>query len=207
MDKKALHPKQKELLKYIKNNSVEDITLSKMRKEIDTASNNLVLHHLKQLEQKGYLHKISNGSYELTPEKNKENAVEYIRYYGQAQCGNDGIFLDEVKDYIPMYSNMIGNKIDDCFMVEARGLSMFPTISEGDKVIAKETKNDWSQIKNNDMIVCENNEEVKIKRVNRVNDREIRLISDNPIEDTIYVDLKIDDFKIAGKVIQIIKKV
>lgn len=205
MDKKSLHPKQKAILNYIKNNIVEDITLSKMREEIGTKSNNLVLHHLKQLEQKGYLHKTSEG-YELTPQKSEENAVEYIRYYGQAQCGANGVFLDDVKDYIPMYSGMLSYKIDDCFMVEAKGDSMIPTISEGDKVISKET-NDWSIIKNNDMVICESNYEVKIKRFNKVSDREVRLISDNSTEPTIYLDLERDDFKIFGKVIQIIKKV
>lgn len=205
MKQKSLHPKQIALLDYIKNNMVENITLSKMREEIETKSNNLVLHHLKQLEEKGYLHKTSEG-YELTPKKSEENAVEYIRYYGKAQCGANGIFLDNVKDYIPMYSGMLSHKIGDCFMVEAKGDSMLPTISEGDKIIAKETR-DTSNIKNGDMVICESNYEVKIKRFNKVSDREIRLISDNHTEPTIYLDLERDDFKLAGKVIQIIKKV
>lgn len=205
MKKKSLHPKQIALLGYIKDSIAEDITLSKMREEIKTKSNNLVLHHLKQLEEKGYLHKTSEG-YELTPQKNEENAVEYIRYFGLAQCGANGIFLENVKDYIPMYSGMLSYKIDDCFMVEAKGDSMRETISEGDKVIAKETR-DISSIKNDDMIVCESNHEVKIKRFNRVSEREIRLISDNSTEPTIYLDLERDDFKLVGKVVQIIKKV
>jgi repressor LexA len=205
MKKKSLHPKQIALLDYIQNNIAEDITLSKMREEIGTKSNNLVLHHLKQLEEKGYLHKTSEG-YELTPQKSEENAVEYIRYFGQAQCGANGIFLDNVKDYIPMYSGMLSHKINDCFMVEAKGDSMEPTISEGDKIIAKETR-DLSSVKNGDIIVCEKNYEVKIKELYKVNEKELRLISSNRKEPTIFVDREKDDFMLAGKVVQIIKKI
>ena len=34
--------------------------------------------------------------------------------FDQAQCGANGIFLDNVKDYIPMYSGMLSQKVDDC---------------------------------------------------------------------------------------------
>jgi len=194
---KDLHTNQTKLLKFIEDNSENDISLSKMREVLGTKSNNLVLHHLKQLEEKGYILKGENG-YQLMPQAHQQ-PMAYIPFYGKSQCGHDGIFLKDPENYVPVFAKFLKTNPKKAFMVEAYGDSMENYIYEGDMIIAEKT----DIAKTGNIVVCVVDGEAKIKRFSKENDK-ITLYSDNIKHPPILID-ESSQFRIIGKVIQIIK--
>ncbi len=63
----SLHPKQQQLYELLLKNS-EGLTLDAMREELDVSSINTVVHHLGQLERKGYIRRNgAGGQIEVLP--------------------------------------------------------------------------------------------------------------------------------------------
>jgi len=192
-----MHKNQQKLLDYLLQHKGEDIRLADLSKELETSSNNLTLHHLKKLEDKGYIKKTNEGyTIHSTPQSSKD----FIRYYGKATCSPGGSFLDHPKEYIELSPLMfkITNALKT-FIVEAQGDSMEDLISDGDTIIAEEMTN----FKNGDIVVCDENGEARIKEFKKEN-KHIFLISKNQNYPIIVVD-ETRPFKVIGKVIQIIK--
>jgi len=162
-----LHPKQSQILKLLKENIVSPLTMKELSSSVDIESPGVLYHHLRQLEKKGYLKRNPQNSKDYVVLDSPEKSVTYIGKYGLAQCGTEGILLDETpEEYIPIASSLLRFPVSEAFIVQAEGNSMEPKIYEGDIVIAKRQ----NVPENGDIVVCSLNEQVKIKKYFSAND-------------------------------------
>jgi repressor LexA len=191
---KKLHSVQKKLLKILKENITDPLTVRELQKELDISSPSVVHHHIQQLEKKGYLRRNPSNpkDYQVLADS-PEKAITYLNLYGLAQCGPKGSILDGSPiDRIPIASRIIGFPAKEAFMVKAKGNSMSPKINNGDLVIAKKAKN----ADNGAIVICINNGEALIKRIQKSKSNEIILYSINSLVDPFVVNDK--HFRIEG---------
>lgn len=196
---KNLHPKQNEILKILKENSQNPLSIKQLKEEVGITSPGVFYHHLEQLEKKGYLKRNPNNSKDYVVMEKRESSVVYIANYGKAHCGPNGSILeDEPIEQIPIASSLIRFSASDAFIVQAEGDSMEDKIKHGDLVIAKKQKH----AEPGDIIVCVYKMEAKIKRYFQ-KDGIIMLVSENRTYDPLPV-LNVDDLLIEGVVKNII---
>ena len=135
----SLHEKQQILYELLQEADLEDpLTLEDMRKVLNVSSLNTVVHHLKQLEKKGYIRR--NGDYgaiEVLPAPVRD--IIYLNLYAMVGCSPSGFFNDDnVKERVPFPAKkMRVNR--DSFLVEARGDSMEPLVHDQDLVLVDRT--------------------------------------------------------------------
>lgn len=129
----SLHPSQQQIYELLLNGD-ETLTLGAMREELGVNSINTVVHHLKQLEKKGYIRRHGNyGQFEVLPEPVRD--IVYLNLYGMVGCGPDGFSNDDnIIDRIPFPVKQLRVN-PDSFLVEARGDSMEPMIHDKDLVL------------------------------------------------------------------------
>ncbi|MES2676896.1 MAG: S24 family peptidase [Pseudomonadota bacterium] len=196
-----LHPKQEQLLSILEKNQNNPLSLAQMVREVNASSNNLVLHHLKQLEKKGYLKRNEYNQSDYQVLTIPEKPISYINFYGEARCGAEGCFIDgEPQDRIPMPSQLIKFKTENAFMIKAKGDSMEPNIYEGDLVIAQKKQ----EFFNSDMVVCSINGVAVIKEYFKDLYGNVLLKSFNKKHPTILLSAE-DQVFIVGKVEQVIR--
>lgn len=191
---KKLHTSQKKLLKLLKNNIEEPLTIRELQVELGISSPSVVYHHIQQLEKKGYLRRNPNNAhdYQILAE-NPDKKIAFLNLYGMAQCGPNGTILDgNPIDRIPLSTKILGFSSEDAFLVRAKGNSMEPKIKNGDLVIVKKTNTP----EDGNIVVCVNNEEVLIKKIQRIDKDNIVLTSINPVYKAILADK--NNFKIEG---------
>ena len=188
---KKLHSVQQKLIKILKKNITDPLTIRELQKELGASSPSVVHHHIQQLEKKGYLRRNPSNAmdYQVLADS-PEKKITYINLYGLAQCGPKGSILNgNPIDRIPIASQILGFSSLDAFMVKARGDSMSPKINNGDLVIAKKAKN----AENGSTVVCINDGEALIKKIQK--GKETILVSSNPSYEP-FVAAK--DFRIEG---------
>ncbi len=192
--KKKLHPKQQSLLDLLSKNIDEPLTYRDLQNRLDISSTSVVAHHLKQLEKKGYLKRNPSNprDYQILID-GPEKQIAYLNLYGLASAGLRGNILDgNPIERIPIPTRLLSFRVEDAYLVRAKGDSMSPKIVDGDIVIAMKT----DVAANNKIVVCVNKEEALIKRVQKEEDRFI-LISDNPTYSPLLAS---QDFRIVGEV-------
>ena len=156
-----LHPKQIKLLNLLKNHIDSPLMMSELSEEAEIYSPGVLYHHLRQLEKKGYLKRNPDNPKDYNILDSPEKSVVYINKYGLAQCGPDGSLLSgNVIDRIPIASSLLRFPAALAFIVEAKGDSMEPKITNGDIIIAKRD----NYCESGDLIVCVHNEKVLIKQ-------------------------------------------
>jgi repressor LexA len=190
---KKLHPIQQKLIKILKKNVVDPLTIRELQKELGASSTSVIHHHIQQLEKKGYLRRNPNNpkDYQVLADC-PEKKITYINLYGLVQCGPKGSILDgNPTDRIPIASKILGFPSSEAFMVRAKGNSMSPKINDGDLVIARKAEN----AENGSTVVCINDGEALIKKIQK--GKEIILVSTNPSYEP-FVAAK--DFRIEGLV-------
>lgn len=140
----SLSDKQQELYKMVLRGD-ENLTLDAMREELGVKSINTVVHHLKQLEQKGYIRRYGDyGRIEALPAPVRD--IVYLNLYGMARCGREGFFNEEnVVDTIPFPIRQLRVN-PDSFLIEARGDSMEPMIHDRDLVLVDKMPVDTGDI-------------------------------------------------------------
>lgn len=194
-----LHPVQERILTLLQENYGEPLSMRALQEILDVSSHSVVRHHILQLEKKGYLRRNPANPYDYQVlATNPERNIAYLNVYGMAQCGPNGLLLDGTPiDRIPISSKILGFPASDAFIVKARGNSMLPKIKPGDLVISKKT----NIANNGDIIVCVNNGEVLIKKLQRI-ERKSEDVSYNLISlnHEIPAFLASEDFKIEGVV-------
>jgi repressor LexA len=199
---KELHPKQKKILEILKKHIDNPLTLNALSSEADITSPGVLYHHLSQLEKKGHLKRNPSNPRDFIVMDTPDNPVVYIPKYGTAQCGPDGgILSGDIIDRVPVLSVLLRFPAVEAFVVEAKGDSMEPKISEGDTIIAKKQ----SKPEDDDIIVCVYNQKVMIKKYCQFGER-ILLNSINKEHKIIEVTPD-DEFKIEGVVKNIIHTV
>jgi len=173
-----LHKNQLLIFNLLKENQDNPLTIRQIQMDLDISSPSVVLHHIQKLENKGYLKRNPNNPRDYQIFLSPERPIIYINYYGYAQCGSNGTFLDgNPLDRIPVASKLLKFSTNEAFMVKARGNSMKPQINEGDLIIAKKSK----IAKNNDIVVCVLDNKVLVKKYFRLHDT-VTLISLNSNE-------------------------
>lgn len=198
MNKQKLHPKQKAILNLLKQSN-ETLSLRNMADEIGLSSPNTVLHHIRQLEDKGYLRRNPLDPQDFTILKDPIEDITYVNLYGMAQCGPNGLLAEQnVIDRIPLSTKTFGVS-DQVFLVKARGDSMEPYIYDKDLVLAVKHDN---IILSGSIYVIVHNEEGKIKKIIQ-EDNKIFLESLNTKYPREQVK-KHDDFLVSGSVKNII---
>lgn len=191
MATQTLHPAQQKLLDLLAKHIDEPLTIRELQESIDASSTSVVAHHIVQLERKGYLKRDPNNPRDYTVLDGPEKQVAYLNMYGLAQCGPKGSILDGTPvDKIPISTRLLTFPSAEGFLVKAKGDSMIPKINEGDVVIAQKSAN----ADNGNMVVCVNNGEALIKRIQKERNN-IILSSLNPRYDP-FIAAK--DFRIEG---------
>lgn len=194
MTKNNLHPIQKKLLDLLTKNIDEPLTIREMQDILDISSTSVVAHHLAQLEKKGYLKKNPYNPRDYQVLKGPEKQITYLNLYGLAHCGPNGSILDGSPiDRIPIPTKLLTFPSADAFMVKAKGDSMQPKINGGDLVIARKTPDADS----GSTVVCVNDGEALIKKIQKEKNKEVLLISINPSYPPF---LATKDFRIEGEV-------
>lgn len=156
-----LHPKQIKLLQLLKDNIDTPLTMSALSEEAEIYSPGVLYHHIRQLEKKGYLKRNPDNPKDYNILDSPEKSIVYINKYGLAQCGPDGSLLSgNVIDRIPIASSLLRFPASLAFIVEAKGDSMEPKITNGDIIIAKRQ----NIAEPGDLIVCIYNGKVLIKQ-------------------------------------------
>jgi repressor LexA len=194
MGKKSLHPVQKKLIDVLLNNIEEPLTIREMQDLLRVSSTSVVAHHLCQLEKRGYLKRNPHNPRDYhVLSKGPERRIIHLNLYGLAQCGPHGSILDgNPLDRISVPSRLVSFPADDAFLVQAKGDSMTPRISDGDLVVVRKTEDTDS----GRVVVCINEGEALIKKLQKERDRCI-LISSNPNHPPFLAG---DDFRIVGEV-------
>jgi len=200
MNKEKLHSIQQGILDLLKTNFDDPLTFREMQDSLGVSSTSVIAHHIQQLEKKGFLKRNPSNpkDYQILSDT-PERSISYINLYGLAQCGPNGSILDgDPVDRIPISSRLIPFPVSEAFMVEAKGDSMSPSINEGDLVIARKS----NSANPNDIVVCTNDGDVLIKRLQFDGDRKL-LVS---INQKYSPFLAKQNFRIEGVVKGLISK-
>lgn len=195
---KKLHPTQKKLIELLRESKEDPLTIREIQDELNLSSTSVVAHHLNQLEKKGYLKRNPENpkDYQILGDS-PEKLITYLNLYGLAHCGPNGSILDgNPIDRVPISSRILTFPSADAFMVKAQGDSMEPRIYQDDYVIARKT----NAADNGDVVVCVNNGEAIIKKVQR-EDNKVILISLNSEYPPF---IAAEDFRVEGEVKSII---
>ena len=173
------------------------LTLDAMREELDVSSINTVVHHIKQLEKKGYIRRKGEyGEIEVLPAPVRD--IVYLNLYGTVGCAPTGFFNDgNVIERIPFPVKQLRVNADS-FLVEARGDSMEPLIHENDLVLVNKT----NVIANGDTAVVVHDGEAKLKKFYKEGSQVI-LQSLNSKYDPVVV--KSGDIHVVGSVSGVVR--
>jgi repressor LexA len=191
---KNLSTIQKSLLDLLAKTIDDPLTIREIQAKMGFSSTSVAVHHIRQLERKGYLRRdqYNSRNYEVVS-GGPEKPIIYLNLFGLAQCGPAGSILDGSPiDRIPVSTRMLNFSTKDAFMVKAKGNSMEPRIFEGDYVIAKKTH----AVPSGSLVVCINDEQALIKKYHHKKNQ-IFLTSLN----SQYAPIPASgDFKIEGEV-------
>jgi repressor LexA len=188
----SLHDSQEKLLKLLKKHETDPLTMRELQEELGLSSPSVVLHHIRQLEEKGYLRRNPSNprDYQILAD-GKDKKIAYINLYGLAHCGPRGTCLDgDPVERIPISTKILGFSSAEAFLVRAKGKSMMPKIHPNDLVIGKRS----NTAENGEVVVCVNDGEALIKRIQK-SDKQIILVSEN-LEFKPFIAS--DDFRIEG---------
>ncbi len=156
----SLHPKQQKLYELlVKLRHDELITLDDMREALGANSLNTAVHHLKQMERKGYIRKNTlTGRIETLAQPLQD--IVYLNLYGSAGCGPSGFFAEEnVQERIPFPAKQLRVN-PNAFLVRARNDSMEPMIHDHDLVVIEPRP----VASNGDVTLVVHQDEAKLKQ-------------------------------------------
>lgn len=209
-----MHPIQKKILSISENKNIGEMTLREIAFAIGETHPQKVKHHMNQLEKKGLL-KLDKVNKVVEKSKSgfiEEDNVVSIPILGTANCGPATFFANEnFEGYLKVSPKLLPKK-NDLYIIKASGNSMNKAnidgkaIDDGDYAVVDST---YKYPQDMDYVVAIIGEVANIKRfrLDREN-QQIVLVSESSEEfDPIFIhpdDLA--DFKISGKVVQIIKK-
>ena len=195
MSEKRLHPAQEKLIELLSKNVEEPLTVRELQEAIGASSTSVVVHHMAQLEKKGYLKKNPNDSRDYQVLKSPDKEIAYLNLYGLATCGPEGSVLDGAPiDRVPISTKFLSFASSKAFLVKAKGDSMLPKINAGDFVIVEKT----NKAENGSMVVCVNDEKVLIKKIKQQSKKDrVILVSLNSEFEPF---LAAEDFRVEGVV-------
>lgn len=207
-----MHIIQEKLLKLIDEKNVGDLTLRQIGKLINESLPQKIKHHLSQLERKGFIF-IDKKNKKISRISNKVKMgglFVSVPIVGAANCGPAVIYADQnIEGYLKISKRLVPNK-KSIFAIKAEGNSMNKAsingnnIESGDYVII-----DSENIspRDNDYIVSiiDGMANIKKYRLDTEHSR-IALLSESTQEYAPIFIHKDDNFKINGKVVEVVKK-
>ncbi len=204
---KALSPKQREVLEEIlrslRQRGMPPI-LEEIAEAIGVTSRFGTFRHVRALEQKGYIRRLSGprGIQVLKdPSGNPlppEEQVGYLPVYDRVTAGTPVLAREEVVGYVPVPTFWLGG--GEGFAVRVLTDSMAPTVAPGDIAVVRE-----QQVATpGDIVVALFEEEAVLKRFARKSDA-VLLTSDNPA----YAPMRFpqgEGIRILGKVVGLLRR-
>ena len=191
MSETRLHKAQEKLIEILSKNMDEPLTVRELQDLIGASSTSVVVHHMSQLEKKGYLKKNPNNSRDYQILKRPDKEIAYLNLYGLAACGPEGSILDgNPIDRIPVSTKLLSFPASKAFMVKAKGDSMLPKINPGDFVVVEKS----NKAENGVTALCVNDGQVLIKKINLQNKKVILASLNTEFEPFIAAD----DFRVEG---------
>ena len=207
-----MHNIQESILKLIETYNLGDMTLREIGELINEKYPQKIKHHLNQLEKKGLIKidKKNNSITKVAAGQIKGTTLVSIPILGTANCGPATFFAEEnFTGHLKLSSSFLKKKTG-LYAVVADGISMNraninnQTIDSGDYLIVDPNTTNPSD---GDVIVSVFDGVANVKRF-KSDPQNARIVlqsesSANIAPILIHED---DDFHVAGKVIQVIKK-
>ena len=196
-----LHPKQKKLYELLSENEADPLTLRDLAYKLNVGSHNTVMHHMKQLEKKGYIIRKNDGRVEVLDSPISD--IIMLNLYGTAKCGPEGFINDDnVIDRVPLPAKFF--KINsESYLIKASNDSMEPLVYDNDLVLVKQS-NDCDS---GDVAVVVHNDGAKIKKViKKDKGKQIVLFSLNNKYEPVFVNFDKDRFEVVGIVKDVIHR-
>jgi repressor LexA len=203
-----ISPKQKDILEFI-NKKIKEAgyppSVREIAKAVKLSSSATVHSHLKKLEEKGYIKRNQSKPRAisvLTDYENKSSDADhgnmvYVPVVGKIAAGKPILAEENIEDYFPLTEDFIRGK-KEVFMLHVRGDSMVNAgILDRDYIVVRKQE---SAI-NGEIIVALIDNEATVKRFFKTG-KKIKLMPENDYMEPIVVD----DVKIIGKVIGVIRK-
>lgn len=207
-----MHTIQEKLLKVIDDKNIGALTLRQIGELIEEKLPQKVKHHLSQLERKGFI-LIDRKNKNITKISNKAKASEIfvsIPIVGAANCGPATIYADQnIEGYLKISKRLVPNK-KSVFALRAEGNSLNKAdiagknIEGGDFVIVDSGN---TSPHDNDYVVSviDGMANIKKYRLDKEHSR-IALLSESTQEYSPIFIHKDDNFRISGKVVDVVKK-
>lgn len=201
--------KEEQLLSYIKNYQNENgfpPTIREMCKAIKVSSTSTIFYYLNKLENSNKIKKNPNKNRALeiinndacnvsTINENSENLTK-IPVLGTVTCGEPILAVQTNEEYFMVSPTLFRG--DDLFMLTAKGDSMINAgIFDGDKIVIKSQ----SYANNGDIVAALVEDSATIKRFFK-EDGHYRLQPENDS----YSPIIVDEVKVLGKVVGLVRK-
>lgn len=206
-----MHPIQEKLLKLISEKNIGNLTLRKIGEQITERIPQTVKHHLNQLERKGFITiDLKNETIKRVSNKSDANNILIsIPILGSANCGSANLYaVENIEGYLKISKTLVP-KQKGIFAIKAQGTSLNKAnikgknIEPGDFVII-----DSNQVspKDSDYVLSIIDGMANIKKFRRdhQNERIVLLSESTHSLNPIFIH-KDDDFRINGKVIDVVK--
>ena len=182
------------LSQYIETNGFPP-AIREICKATNISSTSTVHHHLKALEEKGYITKNNSRSRSITIVK-ESVPTEIIPDVGTVTAGMPILAVENISSHFPIAKGYFEGS--DHFVLSVRGESMIDAgIYDGDKIIVNKT----NVCRNGDIIVALIEDEATVKRFYKENGK-VRLQPENKTMEPIIVD----NIEVIGKVVGLFRK-
>jgi len=207
-----MHQIQEKLLTLIDKRNIGDLSLRQIGDLIGEKLPQKIKHHLSQLEGKGFI-VIDNRNKKISRSVIKpqsQNLFITIPILGQANCGPASVYADEnIEGFLKVSKSLLG-KHQGIFAIKAQGISLNranikgKNIEPGDFVIIDSTQ---TSPRDGDYVlsIIDNLANIKKFRLDPIHERIVLLSDSSQMFNPIFIHSD-DDFKINGKVIDVIKK-
>lgn len=207
-----MHTLQEKMLKVIDEKNIGRLTLRQIGDLVGETLPQKVKHHLSQLERKGFI-LIDKKNKKISRISNKAKAGELfisIPIVGSANCGPATIYADQnIEGYLKISKRLAPNR-KSVFAIKAEGNSMNKAdidgknIEPGDYVII-DSENITPHDNEYVVSIIDGMANIKKYKIDRKNSR-IALLSESTQEYAPIFIHKNDDFRINGKVVDVVKK-
>jgi len=206
--RKKLTDRQREVYEFLANFIAEagyPPSLREMMAPLHITSTNGIRSVLTALEKKGYIQRDPKASRGIKLTDYKEKGVATRRYsdipiLGRVAAGEPILAAENLEGTLALDTSF--TPPDAAFALAVSGDSMVQAgIFDGDYVFARQQ----ASAESGDIVVAVIGEEATVKRY--AEDRgTVRLMPENPSHDPVVVDPQNGDFRIAGKVVALLRR-
>ena len=184
-------------------------TRAEIAAELGFKSANAAEEHLKALARKGAIEKIAGTSRGLriliNPEQPEIDSAaandNQLPIVGKVAAGSPVLAIEHVEAHCPVSPDFFHPRAN--YMLNVQGDSMINIgIHDGDLLAVHQTKN----IRNGDIVVARIDDEVTVKRYEKISTAKVLLHAENEAYSPIEVDLSYQDFDIEGISVGVIRR-